>query len=227
MVLLNSLIHSCLAWNLSQANWCSFSVLPFARCNPQKHLNPKRSQVPVMGIFVREGAQGGISPTLVLALRHRVCHPSWLSSSTCNQQGYLWRQQVGLSVGHCPSSTWNTEPPLIGCGDTWRTGFDLMPHSDQVWGVPPKGLTQVVDRWNGQMGIYFYTYICLGFTTSVSLFVSPLRMWSKPHIIMLFCAQGHRYFHSRSSKELSSVYNMGHMTGCIPIPRKGLTVPFN
>lgn len=80
-----------------------------------------------------------------------------------------------------------------------------------------------MDRWAS-----ISTPVCVGgFTTSVSLLVGPLRMWSKPQIIMWFCAQGHKYFHSRSSEELSSVYNMSHMTGWIPISRKVLTAPFN
>lgn len=39
--LLNTLIHSCLAWSLSQASWSSFSFLLFATCYLQNYLTSK------------------------------------------------------------------------------------------------------------------------------------------------------------------------------------------
>lgn len=120
--------------------------------------------------------------------------------------------------------------PFTGHGDTWRTSFSLCSMVIRCDGFHSKGEIiwfQMIDRWKGQMGIHFNVHECMGFTTSVPLFVSPLRMWSKLHTIMWFYGQGHMYFHSRSSEELASVYNTGHMTGCIPVSKKGLTVPFN
>lgn len=90
MELLNSLIQQLFGLKSLTKKLIFILYLAFCQVQSPKASEPQGgAQVPVIGIFVCEGEQGGICPTLVLALRYRVCHLSWLSSSTCNQQGYL------------------------------------------------------------------------------------------------------------------------------------------
>lgn len=116
--LLNTLIHSCLAWSLSQASWSSFSFLLFATCYLQNYLTSKGTQVSVTWIFIPLPSTWRDLSHTVLALS-KVCHVSKLSSSSCNQKRDTWRYLPGRSAESCLHLLWrllqNWLPPDAPC----------------------------------------------------------------------------------------------------------------
>lgn len=106
------------------------------------------------------------------AFRQRVC--IWAgclslpvtSRVTCEDSrlvclGVGWAHQVGVP---------NYLSPFTDHGGTWRTSFHLMPHVAQVRWIPPKGLTQMMDREAGQMHTHFNT-VCVWDSPAVYLYM--------------------------------------------------------